>query len=194
MNTSEKIVAERYEADGYTVIKEGMPDLVAVKDHSDYWELVFDEVKTNRQPLQRNQKRAIAILKKLEGKPVYVSVKRSRILTKDLSPQTSPCHISPGQSSPIQANLAQKVEQDRPFTLDFLKGAAIDAETLDEFILALRSYKEIQPLALISPLQTSPAHSNPSQPSPSQASPHHSSLSHSTPIQTISGGGELDEM
>lgn len=80
MNKSEKIVADQFEADGYTVIKDGAPDLIAVKDCGDYWEMIFDEVKTNRLPYQRNQKRAIAILEKLESKPVYIKVKRSRVL------------------------------------------------------------------------------------------------------------------
>ena len=80
MNKSEKIIADRYKAQGYFVIKDGMTDIVAVKDHGDHGEIIFDEVKTNRLTYQGNQKRAIAVLEKLEGKPVYIKVKRSRVL------------------------------------------------------------------------------------------------------------------
>lgn len=80
LNASEKTIVEKYERQGYFVIKDGMTDIVAVKDFGDHGEIIFDEVKTNRLPLQQNQKRAIAILRKLEGKPVYIKIKRSRVL------------------------------------------------------------------------------------------------------------------
>ena len=99
MNASEKIVADRYETGGFKVIKDGAPDLIAFKDMGDHWILIFDEVKTNRQPLQENQKRAIALLKRLEGKPVRVTVKRSRILTKPC--QATPIQPKPGHTTPF---------------------------------------------------------------------------------------------
>ena len=80
MNKSEKVITDQYTAKGYFAIKDGMTDIVAVKDHGDHGEIIFDEVKTNRLSYQTNQKRAIAILEKLEGKPVYIKVKRSRVL------------------------------------------------------------------------------------------------------------------
>ena len=112
MNKTEKIVADRYESRGFKVIKSGMPDLIAIKDHGYYWELIFDEVKTNRLPLQENQKRAIALLRRLEGKPIRVTVKMSRILTEPAQStptQSRPNHARPCLSKPAHSSPRQSI-------------------------------------------------------------------------------------
>jgi len=144
LNVSEKIVADRYEADGYTVIKDGWLDIVAVKDHGTHWEMIADEVKTGRLPYQQNQKRAIAILEKMRGKPIYLSVRRSRVLATSV--QSPPGPPRPSQASPRQPNpIHSSPDHSRPFTLLFLKRAARETETLDEFLTELRNYKEAGP-------------------------------------------------
>lgn len=83
VNESEKTVAEKYVEEGYLIISSGWPDIVAIKTHKSYIEMIVDEVKTvsltGKQPFQKNQKRAAAILKKLEGKPVYITYKSSEV-------------------------------------------------------------------------------------------------------------------
>ena len=43
------------------------------------------------------------------------------------------------------SDILQSERTDRPFTIEFLKRVAKESETLDEFIKALRTYKEVAP-------------------------------------------------
>lgn len=77
---AEKIIAEKYIKEGYLVIINGQPDIIAVKNHKNHGEIVFDEVKRGKYAyLQPNQERAATILRKLEGKPVYIIYKSSKL-------------------------------------------------------------------------------------------------------------------
>jgi len=60
MNESEKFIREKYEARGYSVIHIGVPDFILLKDG----EIEFVEVKKGIGALNKNQERAIALLRK----------------------------------------------------------------------------------------------------------------------------------
>jgi hypothetical protein len=60
MNPNEKKIFEKYERLGYEVIKDGLPDLVILKNGK----LEFVEVKYKFDRLNPNQQRAFALLKK----------------------------------------------------------------------------------------------------------------------------------
>ena len=60
MNKNENKIFEKYEKLGYDVIKDGLPDLVILKDGK----LEFVEVKFKFDVLNPNQRRAFRLLKK----------------------------------------------------------------------------------------------------------------------------------
>jgi hypothetical protein len=67
LNRNEKKIVEKYEQLGFDVIKDGLPDLIILKEGK----LAFVEVKFKFDVLNPMQKRAFTLLKK-HGIPVHV--------------------------------------------------------------------------------------------------------------------------